>query len=146
MESYVWHKCSLTQFVHHFTKFCRSEKKQNLASIFERSRIWVTVVSATRLKSKIKLLSIDYCSLFFPSSMRFRLLSSYFFFSLLFLSLYWTYHVYCYGRPALMDVCLHWQPATILIVVHLFNLFIWLINSLSTLRKKMPRGGPENSL
>jgi len=48
-----------------------------------------------------------------------------------FLSLYCIYYVYCYGRPALMDVCLHWQPANILIVVYLFNLFIWLLNSLS---------------
>jgi len=51
-----------------------------------------------------------------------------------FLSLYCIYYVYCYGRPALMDVCLHWQPANILIVVYLFNLFIWLLNSLSLSR------------
>ena len=55
-----------------------------------------------------------------------------FFLSLFFfLPLYCIYHVYCYGRPALIDVCLHWQPATVLIVVQLFNLFIWLINKLS---------------
>jgi len=51
---------------------------------------------------------------------------SIFFFSLyFFLSLYWIYYVHCYGRPALMDVCLHWQPAIAVIVVH------WSINSLS---------------
>jgi len=59
------------------------------------------------------------------------------FFIIPFISFFVSFHViilhyvYCYGRPALMDACLHWQPATLLIVVYLFNLFIWLINSLS---------------
>jgi len=55
---------------------------------------------------------------------------SIFLFSLFFfLSFYCIYYVYCYGRPALMDDCLHWQPATILICM--FNLFVYLANKLS---------------
>jgi len=30
-----------------------------------------------------------------------------------------------------MDFCLHWQPAIAVIIVHLFNLFSWSMNSLS---------------
>jgi len=33
-----------------------------------------------------------------------------------FLSLFWLYYVYCYGRPALMGDCLHWQPAIAVII------------------------------
>jgi len=36
-----------------------------------------------------------------------------------------------------MDVYPHWQPAIAVIIVHLFNLFTWTINSLSLLKLKL---------
>jgi len=61
-------------------------------------------------------------------------------------SLYWIYYVNCYGRPALIDVYPHWQPAIAVIIVHLFNLFTWSINSLSPRVKAVQHGCGYTSL
>jgi len=39
-----------------------------------------------------------------------------------------------------MDVYPHWQPAIAVIIVHLFNLFTWSINSLSPRVKAVQHG------
>jgi len=40
-------------------------------------------------------------------------------------------NVDCYGRPALMGDCPHWQPDTSVIVVWLVDVLTWIIKSLS---------------